>query len=104
MSSITFSIAAIPCGAPNPRMAVFGGRLVRQTVPRDGKMRNEIRVVGMKNGAVHHGQREVAGRTAVGVKLEGKGARSARRRWNPTRYRDRYGCLLPVIRMSRCRG
>ena len=33
ISSITFSIAAMPCGAPKPRIAVFGGRFVRQTVP-----------------------------------------------------------------------
>jgi hypothetical protein len=32
-----FSIAAIPWGPPKPRMAVFEGRLVRQTVPETAK-------------------------------------------------------------------
>jgi hypothetical protein len=34
ISWITLSIAAIACGAPKPRNAVFGGRLVRQARPR----------------------------------------------------------------------
>ena len=75
---MTFSMAAIPCGPPKPRIAVLDGRLVRQTVPDDGDIGDEVRIVGMEHRSLHDGQREVGRAAAVGVEVEARGPRSAR--------------------------
>ena len=66
---MTFSMAATACGPPNPRKAVLDGRFVRQTVPLKCDVGYEVGVLGVKQRAFHHGQRQVGGEAAVGVEV-----------------------------------
>ena len=95
-----FSITAIACGPPKPRKAVFDGRFVKQHLAGELDVRQVVAVVGVEQRALHDGEREVGRAAAVGVELEREGAGCGRRRRSRLPSRLRYGCRLPVTRMS----